>query len=101
MKQNAIDNEKAFKEWIESHTPDQIRIANNARRMLGVKTSKRKWPTLKDHRVPKYPGSAFVQFTRERWASGDLKGIKIADAGALLKKEYNELSDAARKVSLH
>ena len=39
-----------------------------------------------------------MQFSRERYASGDLKHMSIKDAGRLIGNEWKSLTDAERKV---
>ncbi|CZT48290.1 uncharacterized protein RSE6_08965 [Rhynchosporium secalis] len=98
--ENKAENAAAYKKWVESHTPDEIRQANLARAALRrLKGNKAKKPSnIKDERQPKRALSAQFFFHRERWASGDLKGIRIPDATALLFKEWNELSPAQKQV---
>lgn len=96
--QNKTENSAAFKKWIESHTPEQIRIANNARMLLKKRTGKSHGPALPDERLPKRARSDFILFAQERWASGDLKGVKVTDASTLLRKEFLALPESERKV---
>jgi plasmid replication initiation protein len=37
-------------------------------------------------------------FTKERWASGDMKGISVVDANKALNNEWKTLSAAEKKV---
>ncbi|KAF8867296.1 hypothetical protein BDZ45DRAFT_667259 [Acephala macrosclerotiorum] len=97
--QNKVANTVAYKQWVESHTPDQIRIANNARAMLKKKLNKaRGYTAIKDARLPKRSANSRALFTKERYASGDFKGISIVDASKLLTTEWNSLSPSERKV---
>jgi hypothetical protein len=96
--QNKTANEIALKQWIESHTPEQIRIANNARLQLKTKNLRGTWHQIQDDRQPKQPRRALNFFTKERHASGDLKGISLAEAGRLVAREWNALSASERKV---
>lgn len=92
-------NTIALKEWTESHTPEQIRLANNARLLLKRKTGKtRSYSPLKDSRIPKRAVSGFVLFAADRWASGDFKGVKVGDSAPIIRREYLALSDVDRKV---
>ncbi|KAH9870470.1 hypothetical protein IAQ61_005945 [Plenodomus lingam] len=88
-----------YKAWVESHTPDQIRLANNARRLLRKKlVNKRKsghparTEKLIDERVPKSPASAYIHFVTERFTSGDFKGIPVTEAAKLAANEWKALS---------
>jgi hypothetical protein len=54
---------------------------------------------LQDDRIPKRIRSERALFAQDRWASGDFKGLKVADAAVLLKKEFLELPESERQVS--
>ncbi|PVH87230.1 hypothetical protein DL98DRAFT_510091 [Cadophora sp. DSE1049] len=101
--QNEADNNAAYKKWVESYTPDQIRIANNARRALrllvtkGAKNIKHYRP-IKDERQPKRASTPMAVFLKDRWDSGDFKGIKLPDAGRLISKEWEALSASDRQA---
>lgn len=95
--QNKATNASAHKKWVESHTPDQIRLANNARRLLAKKTGK-KHPTIPDERAPKKPRNAYFLFTADRWATGDLKGIPVTKSTTRLLEEWANLSANEKKV---
>ncbi len=111
---NHIANEKTqakraeYQAWIRSHTPDEIRIANNARRALrrkmGGTLKSRKYPAytakLLDDRQAKAPLTPYVIFTKARWASGDFKGIKASDVAKLVAKEWKALSASEKKVRI-
>lgn len=92
-------NAAALKEFIESHTPEQIRLANNARLLLKKLTGKARGLQLQDSRIPKRTRSPLAIFTQDRWATGDLKGVALVDATRIVRKEFDELSATERKVS--
>ncbi|KAH7403384.1 hypothetical protein BKA64DRAFT_668940 [Cadophora sp. MPI-SDFR-AT-0126] len=100
--QNEADNNATYKKWVESYTPDQIRIANNARRALrllvtkGAKNIKHYRP-IKDERQPKRASTPMALFLKDRFDSGDFKGIKLPDAGRLISKEWEALSASGRQ----
>ncbi|CZR61082.1 uncharacterized protein PAC_10978 [Phialocephala subalpina] len=97
--QNKTANVVAYKQWVESHTPDQIRIANNARLALKKKLNKTSgYPAIKDSRLPKRITNARALFTKDRYASGDFKGISLSDASKLLSSDWNSLSPSERKA---
>ncbi|OSS45617.1 hypothetical protein B5807_09694 [Epicoccum nigrum] len=94
-----------YKAWVESHTPDQIRIANNARAKLKRKLAEKsalagydKVPTpvqtqpIKDERRARHPKSAWVFFFSERLQSTDFKGIAIKPRTGLISDEWKALS---------
>ncbi|KAL6708450.1 hypothetical protein ACN47E_002713 [Coniothyrium glycines] len=96
-----------YKAWIESHTPEQIADANNARIALRKRhrasgtTLKSRYPAntekLIDERQAKAAATPFVLFTQERWATGDLKSIKLTEAAKLIASEWKALDAAEKK----
>ncbi|KAG4442772.1 hypothetical protein IFR05_001789 [Cadophora sp. M221] len=100
--QNEADNQAAFKKWVESYTPDQIRLANNARRALRLlaKNGKRtkSLPPIEDERQPKRPANGWALYVGHRWATGDFKGIKLSDAATLIKKDWDALPPSERQT---
>jgi hypothetical protein len=100
------ENESAYKTWLASKTPDEIRLANKARAALRVKIAKaypkRKatgFSTLKDDRQVKRPLGAYLLFHNERLAS---EGGSDLDLGTFAKasgKAWAELNEAEKKVS--
>ncbi|EPE31573.1 HMG-box [Glarea lozoyensis ATCC 20868] len=88
-----------YKKWVQSFTPDQIRLANNARRMLNKRISK---PTrlvlIHDDRIPKRPANANGLFLKDRYASGDFKGIPMGESMKLVMAEWAALPPAEKKV---
>lgn len=96
--QNKASNEVAYKQWIESHTPDEIYTANNARKLLKRKVPGSVYPSLQDARIPKRPVQAHLFFGADKQASGDFKGLKPTEAVSLSAKEWASLSPSERKV---
>ena len=108
--QNKEANKRAMKRFVESHTPDEIRLANNARRQLntvrkGEKLAGQKTSTvgklsrkLQDSRVSKRPTSIWATFLAQRFASGDYKGFRAPDAIQYIKQDWDKLSQDDRKV---
>ena len=104
--QNKAANESAYLNWVEQHTPEQIRLANTARASLRrkmtngkkVKRSGHGFSAIKDDRQVKRPTNAFFKFNNERQSSGDLKNIQIIDAAKLVKREWDAMSAGQRKV---
>ncbi|KAF1840981.1 uncharacterized protein K460DRAFT_347492 [Cucurbitaria berberidis CBS 394.84] len=100
-----VARQAELRAWIHSYTPEEIRIANNARaalrRKLAGTPTKRKYPAhtskLHDDRHVKKPASAYLLFNLDRYASGDLKGIKTTDAAKLVGNEWKALSAGEKK----
>jgi hypothetical protein len=95
---NRDANGAAYKQWVESHTPEQIRVANNARLQLKLKDPIHTWRQIHDDRIPKRPSSPMLFFMKERHASGDFKGIGLAENSRLMSREWAALSPSERKV---
>ncbi|CAH0059735.1 unnamed protein product [Clonostachys solani] len=71
----AVQRKKQRKEWIESHSIEEIHLANQARLLLLRKYNK-KSPRLHDERKPKRPTSAFVRFFMSYYNSLDADAAK-------------------------
>jgi hypothetical protein len=95
--------------WLRSHTPEQIRLANNARqllkkRMAAGKTGKSRvvaskhLSQIKDDRLPKRPATAYNLFISERHSSGDFKGIDNLESFKLMAAEWKALNAAEKEV---
>jgi len=95
-----------YKAWVESYTPDEIRLANNARLRLKKRLIKRsalngprKVPMtrtqtqhIEDERRVKRPSSAWTHFFSERVKSTDFKGIALQEKSRLIADEWRALS---------
>lgn len=94
--------EAAYKRWVESHTVDEIDVANAARASLRrkdtVKRPVQKWPFIKDERAVKQPMTAFIYFFMSRQASGDFKNVAVTDRTRLAGQEYKALSEDEKEV---
>ncbi|KAI6249888.1 hypothetical protein HI914_01830 [Erysiphe necator] len=97
-KANRVANDNKLKEWLSQYTPEQIRIANNARKQITkMGELKRYWKKIPDERLPKHPTSRFLCFVQERFNSGDFKGVDILEASKQLATEYFALSPTEHK----
>ena len=89
-----------YAKWVESHTPEQIRSANLARRLIKrrglFKTSPR---LIVDPRRVVGPVQPHIAFYQERQASGDLRGIPLRESVVASMKEFRALSASEKKVS--
>lgn len=101
--ENKAKNETAYKQWLSSFTAKQIKEANTARLALKRQSKSsgghKQYQRLQDDRLVKPPMSAYAYFFTERNASGDMNGMKIAEIGGLLGKEWKALSASSKKVS--
>jgi hypothetical protein len=100
--ENQAKNEIAYKKWLESHTPVQIRDANNARNQLRAQAKaegiKKTYQHIKDDRLVKQPLNAYGFFLKDRVASGDMAGMRVTEIGQLVGREWKALSAADKKV---
>lgn len=95
---NQATNYATLNAWLSNYTPDQIRIANNARRVLNKKYG-RKIPLarIQDPRLPKKPLGIYVCFVKERFESGQLAGVPFLTASKMLASEFHALAPTQRK----
>lgn len=97
---NKTWNETMMKAWIASHTPEQIRVANNARQFLKKRTGKSFGYQLQDNRIPKQPRPAHVIFAQDQWLAGEFKELSPTDAISVLYQRFKELPEAQQQVSI-
>lgn len=93
-----------YKRWVESHSPEEIEIANRARYTLRLRSQKKqgrhsKWPAIQDERQVKRPLSAYLQFSINRHKSGDFTNISTTERAKLIGKEWRELDQSEKDVS--
>ncbi|PQE21108.1 HMG box protein [Rutstroemia sp. NJR-2017a WRK4] len=96
--ENKASNEVALKKWIATHTPDEIRIANNARQALRKLSGKNVPRNIPDERQPRRPAHALLFFIKDRYASGDFANLKARESMGVIAAEWKELPAAQRKV---
>ncbi|KAI9761395.1 MAG: pre-mRNA processing RNA-helicase [Chaenotheca gracillima] len=95
--QNKVANAARYKEWLKSFSPDQIRIANNARLLLKRRGAAKTYRPLKDDRLVKGATSSYLQYSIERRRSGDFQGLKISDASKRIGAEWKSMSAAEKE----
>ncbi|KAG7006729.1 caffeine-induced death protein cid2 [Physcia stellaris] len=94
--QNKAANAIQYRQWIESHTPEVIRKANNARKLLR-RREKGRWTLLQDDRSVKSFKTGYIYFCSDRRASGDFAGISLVDSAKRMGQEWKELSAEEKK----
>ncbi len=102
--ENRAKNDAAYRRWLQSYTPLQIKEANNARDQLKRNAKAAGKPAtklqhLKDDRLVKQPANPYAMFVQDRVASGDLRGMQVSEYGRLLGREFKEMSASEKKVS--
>lgn len=101
-------NQAAYRAWIHSHTVEEIKQANSARRKLKRKSAssglpkppRSKLTLLIDDRKTKSPVSPYLAFLSDRYASGDYKGLRASDASRLAAEEWKTLDATEKQVSV-
>ncbi|RAL63877.1 hypothetical protein DID88_003520 [Monilinia fructigena] len=97
--ENKAANLVTYKKWVESHTPEEIRLANLARLHMRRLTHKIATPKIiKDDRAPKNRTLPLAFFVQERFRSGEFAGIKVTESIKRISDEYKELTPTQRKT---
>lgn len=92
-----------LKRWVESHSAEEIAIANTARASLRRQEDRQKgcpskFSPIHDERAVKRGLNPFLQFSINRNASGDFKNISITERAKLIGQEWKALSAEEKKV---
>ncbi|KAK8089849.1 hypothetical protein PG997_004810 [Apiospora hydei] len=98
--ENKLQNAAAYKAWVESHTPEQIAEAQNARNTLRRKFDYPKangTHKIRDDRQPKPPRTAWVYFFRARHGSGDFNSLSPTETLKEVAQEWKNLSTVDRQ----
>jgi hypothetical protein len=87
---------------LSEYTPAEIKAANAARNQLKKQAklagSKKVFNHIQDERLVRRPRMPFNYFLTDRFASGDMKHMKLGEVGALVSREWKALSAAEKKV---
>ncbi|EUC50193.1 hypothetical protein COCMIDRAFT_82655 [Bipolaris oryzae ATCC 44560] len=92
-----------FDKWLQSYTPQEIRIANLARAQLRRRLAgKQKGhpahsAKLHDPRHVKATLNPYALFSRARHATGDFKGIPVIQASKLIGAEWKSLNESEKQ----
>ncbi|KFY73653.1 hypothetical protein V499_06275 [Pseudogymnoascus sp. VKM F-103] len=97
---NKASNDASYEAWVASLSPQQIYDSNHAQQRLKHLGLIRPGKHLKidDPRIPKRPLPAYILFVKERYASGDFKGISPVEAAKVLAQEFKALSESEKKL---
>lgn len=101
---NKALNQAAYDAWVQSHTPLQIKEANQARTKLRrlAKESNgtvKSPPKIVDPRQVKKPSNAMMFFNSEQRATGDFKGMSLTEGSKELFKQFSQLSEHEKQVA--
>ncbi|POR31060.1 Uncharacterized protein TPAR_08726 [Tolypocladium paradoxum] len=95
---NQVTNKQTRQEWIESHPPEAIYMANIARRRLGRKLNKSRVYLIHDTRLPKRAGTPYTLFIKSRFQGASDGGSASAqDAFRAMSGEWKAMSEADKK----
>ncbi|KAK7922943.1 hypothetical protein PG985_007014 [Apiospora marii] len=98
--ENKLKNAASYKAWVESHKPEVIAEAQNARNLLKRKygfpkaNGQRK---IQDDRQPKLPRSSWIFFFRARHGSGDFNSLTQPEALKSIAQEWKSLPTVDRQ----
>ncbi|OBT75240.1 hypothetical protein VF21_05659 [Pseudogymnoascus sp. 05NY08] len=97
---NKAANDASYEAWLASLSPQQIYDSNHAQqrlKQLGL-IKQGKHLKIDDPRIPKRPLPAYIHFVKERYTSGDFKGLSPVEAAKILAQEYKALSESEKKL---
>ncbi|KAK8042268.1 hypothetical protein PG993_006791 [Apiospora rasikravindrae] len=98
--ENKLQNAAAYKAWVESHTPEDIAEAQNARNLLRRKFDYPKangTHKIRDDRQPKAPRSSWIYFFRARHGSGDFNHLSQTEGLKQIAQEWKSLPTVDRQ----
>ena len=100
--ENKSKNEATYKKWLLQHTPAEIKAANVARNQLKKQAkkdgTKKRLRHIQDERLVKQARAPYTYFLADRFASGDMKNMKLTEIGTLIGREWKALSAEEKKV---
>lgn len=85
---------------MNSHTPLQIKAANEARKKLRrkFKDKKRQFPIIQDSRQVKRAKTAFMIFVEQLNSSGEFENLKVTERGAEAGQRWKGLTQGEKEV---
>ncbi|KAL8903201.1 MAG: hypothetical protein Q9171_007483 [Xanthocarpia ochracea] len=95
--QNKVTNDSKYREWILTYSPAEINDANRARKALKSRLKSLAFPKLHDERLVAGPRTPYINFTVQRYRSGDFAGMSIPEAAKLIGAEWRALSESDKK----
>lgn len=88
----------ALKNWVDSHTPWEIHVANRARMVLRRKYNVSARKTIPDPRYPKQPQTPFGIFLKAQHETRDFGDVTFTEAMSQIGAEWKKLTPEERKV---
>ncbi|KAF2401171.1 hypothetical protein EJ06DRAFT_380064 [Trichodelitschia bisporula] len=100
--ENKGKNAVAHDEWLKKHTPDQIRLANRARRILHReklrRSSKARVHLIHDPRQLTRPSNSFGLFINEKYSGDSVQGLTIKELMQRASGEWRSLSPEVKET---
>lgn len=96
---NKVTNEVNLKNWVDSHSAQEIREANLARQLLKRKYDIQVGPTIRDPRFPKPVMNGYAAYVKSRYHAPEYEGVSPTDRLIKIGQEWKKLSPEQRKVS--
>lgn len=95
---NKVTNHAAYEEWVKTHSPLQIKNANDARRNLRRRLNRhRKFSAIRDERQVKGTRSAYVIFCTEQRATGNFDHLKGGAVFTRIAEDWRKLGENERQ----
>ncbi|EZF31296.1 hypothetical protein H109_00210 [Trichophyton interdigitale MR816] len=96
---NAETNRHNLEQWIESHTPLEIKNANAARRKLRriLPKKSRLYSPIKDDRQVKGPRNAYLLYSLDKHNSGELSYLSAKERVAETARSWKNASESEKE----
>ncbi|EZF78716.1 hypothetical protein H105_00285 [Trichophyton soudanense CBS 452.61] len=96
---NAETNRHNLEQWIESHTPLEIKNANAARRKLRriLPKKSRLYSPIKDDRQVKGPRNAYLLYSLDMHNSGELRHLSAKERVAETARSWKNASESEKE----
>ncbi|KAI0164797.1 hypothetical protein GGR57DRAFT_212422 [Xylariaceae sp. FL1272] len=100
VEHNKLTTAAVHKAWVEAHAPQDICLANNARKLLKKNHNfplKNALKPIPDGRLPTRPSTAMTWYNKARWASGELPSTNVAAVSQRIASEWRNLTPAEKQ----
>ncbi|KAH6636659.1 hypothetical protein F5144DRAFT_188866 [Chaetomium tenue] len=94
---NKTANEINLRNWIDSHSVQEIREANVARNLLKRRKSTPIKHTLPDSRFPKGRLTAYMAYVKSRYTAQEFEGLQSQNRLSKISSEWKGFNDEQRK----
>ncbi|KAK2865306.1 hypothetical protein FQN49_003709 [Arthroderma sp. PD_2] len=96
---NITTNRHNLEQWVESHTPLEIKNANDARRKLRriLSSKSRTYNAIKDDRQVKPPRSAYIFYAADKQKTGALDHLSAKERLSEIARTWNNASESEKE----